>query len=123
MRGAIDERTQRAIALLRKRIRRRDGRILLRFDDEPAAIAMALQPGDDAREIDRAVAGHRECAVQHRVEKTPVAVARELHDRRPYVLAVHVTDTRDMLVEHIERIAARERDMPGIEQQADRIAG
>ena len=76
------QRAQRPIALLGIRVARRDDGVLFRFDHQPAAITMPLQARDDRREIDRAVAGHGERAVDHRIEKAPVAVARQLDDLR-----------------------------------------
>ncbi len=58
----------------------------------------------------------------HRVEKTPVAIARQLHHRRTHVLAMHMANPRDMFVEHRQWIAAGKRDVPGVEQQADGVA-
>src|SRR6202022_4337696 len=110
----IDERAQRPITLLRILEARRDGRVLLRFDHEPAAIVDAFELVDYRGEIDRAVARHGECAVDHGFEKAPVAIASELHDGGPHVLAVHMANACGVGVDERNRIAAGKCDVPGV---------
>src|SRR5437762_2188460 len=98
-----------AITHLGVSIRWCDDWILFRFDDEPAAVAAAMENRNERIEIDRAVAGHRECAVDHRFEKAPIAITRQLDDRGSDILAVDVADARDVLLEHRDRITPRKR--------------
>ena len=77
---------------------------------------------DQRAKVDRAVAGHGERAVDHRLEEAPVAVAREPDHVRPHVLAMHVADALDVLREHRDRIAAGERHVAAVEQQPDFVA-
>src|SRR2546422_252943 len=122
--GAVgDERRKMPVTHFGIAIGRRHDRILLRLDDEPAAIVVAPQDRDQRAEIDGPVAGHGECAVDHGFEEAPVAVAREPDHVGPHVLAVHVANTRDVLLEYRDCITARERHVAAVEQQADFVAG
>src|SRR5438067_12527187 len=112
-----------AITHLGVSIRWRDDRNLYRYDGEPAAVATAMENRNERIEIDRAVAAHRECAVDHRFEKAPIAVTRELDDRGSDILAVDVADARDVLLEHRDRITPRKRHVAAVEKQADFVAG
>src|ERR1700730_6684592 len=130
MRGcAVDQRTQMTITALRVRVARRDGGVLLGFDDKPSAIAMLAQRPDQRREVDRAVARHSECTVDHSIKEAPLTVARNLDDRRPGVLEMNMTNTCDMPGEQIQRrstakgrLAAAEGCVSAVEQQADIVA-
>src|SRR6185437_2542428 len=83
---------------------------------------MAPQNLDQRGEIDRAVAWHRERAVDDRFEEAPAAVPRELDDIGPHVLAMDVTHARDMLLEDRDSIATGKGHVTGVEQQADFFA-
>ena len=110
---------EQAIGHLGVAIRGRDGRVLLAFDDEPAAIAGIAQNGDHRGEIDRAFSRRAEGAVEDGIEEAPAAIARHPRHGRAHILAMDVTDARDVLLEFRRRIAAGEGDMAGIVQQAD----
>ena len=83
---------------------------------------MLAQQPNQGREIDRAVAGHGKRAVDHRLEKAPVAIARELEHVRPHVLAVNVAHASDVLGEHRHGVATGEGHVPAVEQQPDLLA-
>ena len=117
-----DQVAQMAVAQLGITVAGRNARILLGFDDQPALVAVPAQQVEQGREVDRAVAGHGEGAVDHRLEKAPVAIPRHRDHLRPHVLAVHVADAPDVLREHRDRIAAGEGHVAAVEQQADLVA-
>ena len=112
------------IAHLGIAIRGRDDGILLGLDDQPAAVAVAAQDVDQRAKVDGAVAGHGERAVDHRFEEAPVAVAR--HPRsRPAARPCNGRGTRARRASSsiATGIAAGERHVPAVEQQADVVAG
>ena len=66
-------------------------------------------------EVERAIARHGEGTVDHGLQKAPIAVARQLDDLWPHILAVDVADAIDVLGEHGERITTPKAHVPAIE--------
>ncbi len=97
---------------------RRHRRILFRFDHQPAAIAAARHRLQHTAIVDHAVARHGEHAVEHRIQEARIFVTSALQHRPPHVLAMDVHDARGVTLCELRRIAARIRQMAGVEQRA-----
>src|SRR5687768_16430152 len=93
-------------------------RVLISFYNEPSFVPGRREPLEQRRKIDLAVAGDREHVAEHGVEKARVALLRPRELLLADVLAVHVHDALRVAPERAHRIAAREREVPGVEQQA-----
>jgi hypothetical protein len=103
--------------------RRRPAGVLLRFDNQPAAVTRSLERSEHRREIDHAVAPHSENAVEHGVEKAHIGHASARQHTWPDILAVDMADARSMPPCDIGRVGAGKGQMPGVEQQTDAAAG
>ena len=85
----------------------------------PATRIVGLaQDAEQPPVIDAAVAGHREHAVDHRVEKALVAAARLGQHGRPDVLAVDVRDAFGVAASDVEHVPAGVREVPRVQEQA-----
>ena len=93
-------------------------RVLLRLDDQPPLIAGVAQDLEERPVVDAAVAGHREHAVEHRVEEASVAAARLGQHGRADVLAVDVDDPAGVAPRDGEHVAARVGEVSGVQEEA-----
>src|SRR5579872_3889197 len=105
---------------------RRFLRILLRFQDSPAGIAVQFL--EDRNVIDDAVAGYSIDAeirafAEDRIQKTPVAGYCLVHLLLAYVLAMNMGDPRFIAPRQIARISAAPSRMARIEQKIRRRLG
>ena len=96
-------------------------RILLSFNDDPAAITLEFLQHPNI--VDHAVARNRINTGQHAVEERPVFAVRLPHDILADILAMHMADARLVMTCQTCRIAAAPGGMAGIEQEVHRIAG
>ena len=114
-----------AVALVGVFIARRHDGILFCLDHQPAAIGVVVQQLQQRPEIDRAVAGNGEGAVDDRFEKAPVAIACHAYHPRSNVLAMDVTHAPNVFGKHRRRgvfVGCGKAHVPAVEQQADFVA-
>ncbi len=98
----------------------RDGGVLLGLDHEPALVAGIPERAQHRLEVERAVARHREDAVDHALQKAPVALACLGNHLGTHILAMHMRHARHMFFQQRRRIGrAAVVGMAGIEQQKD----
>src|SRR3954469_21341894 len=94
-------------------------RILLRFDNQPAAITVLVQPVQQRPEVDDAIAGNGKDAFQYRIQKAPILLVSLRQYPGTHILAMYVTHARDVLVQHIEGIGTGEGEVAAVQQKAD----
>ena len=99
------------------------GRILLGLDDEPSGVPGVAQLAQHCREIDRAVAGNREHAVENCRQEAHVVAQYVGEHRCAHILAVHVHDPRAVAARDRHRVPAGKHQVPRIEQQPHVVAG
>ena len=93
------------------------GRILLRLHHEPAGVVVKTQRPKHCGEVDRAVAGNREDAVEHGAQKTRVAANCVVAHVDTNVLAMDVSDSSSVPSRDGNRIATGKHQMACIEEQ------
>ena len=89
------------------------------LDDDPVVVAVLAELAQHGGKVHGAAPQLAEDPLPHRLEVVPRPAARALEDARVEVLEVHVPDAGGVAAVDLERIAAAEHEMAGVEAQAD----
>src|SRR6476660_8529704 len=89
------------------------------FDDDPVVVAMIAELAQHRAKVHGAAAELAENPLPHRLEVVPRPAARAVEDARIEILEVHVPDAGGVAAVNLERVAAAEHEMAGVEAEAD----
>src|SRR5439155_6327617 len=89
------------------------------FDADPALVADPGQLGEEALQIDVAAAELAEDPAPPGLERVGAIADDAAEDVRPHVLDVHVGDARAPVAQRLDRIAAADQEMAGVDSEAD----
>ncbi|SSL81927.1 Uncharacterised protein [Klebsiella pneumoniae] len=103
--------------------RRRHRRVLLGFDNQPAAVVAVPDKVEDRRIVDAAVAWDGKQPGAHRLVKAQVFPIQTPQHLRTHVFQMQMADTVAIFVQYARDLDPGDKGVPGIKRQPDVVMG